>query len=238
MKLALAAVAALALTSGAAAAEPPQLTIYAASSLTEVLPRIDARQRYSFGGSNQLAFQVRQGAPADVFMSASPEFTQALFKDGLVERPHRFCSNKLVLAVPRSNPAGLRTVFDLKRKDVKLVVGNSRVPVGSYTRLVLRKLAMTSVLTKVVSEEPDVKSIVGKVALGQADAGFVYTTDVRAASDRIRAIAIPPWAQPKVHYEVAVVRSSEHRAGARAWVARLSQGRARRLLRASGFGIK
>jgi molybdate transport system substrate-binding protein len=129
MKLALAAVA-LVLTSGAAAAEPPQLTVYAASSLTEVLPRLDARQRYSFGGSNQLAFQVRQGAPADVFMSASAEFTQALFKDGLVEHPHRFCSNKLVLAVPRSNPAGLRTVFDLRRKDVKLVVGNSRVPVG------------------------------------------------------------------------------------------------------------
>ena len=74
--------------------------------------------------------------------------------------------------------------------------------------------------------------------LGQGDAGFVYTTDVRTASDRIRAIAIPPWAQPKVHYEVAVVRSSEHRAAARAWVARLSQGRSRRLLRASGFGIK
>jgi molybdate transport system substrate-binding protein len=97
---------------------------------------------------------------------------------------------------------------------------------------------MTSVLTKVVSEEPDVKSIVGKLALGQAEAGFVYTTDVRAASDRVRAIRIPPWAQPKVHYEVAVVRSSEHRAAARAWVARLSQGRARRLLRAAGFGIR
>jgi molybdate transport system substrate-binding protein len=237
MRIALAAVAALVLAAGAAAA-PPKLTVYAAASLTDVLPRIDARERYSFGGSNQLAFQIRQGAPADVFMSASPEFTRALYRDRLVERPHRFCSNKLVLAVPRSNPAGLLTVFDLRRKDVKLVVGTARVPVGSYTREVLRKLGMTSVLTKVVSEEPDVKSIVGKLALGQAEAGFVYTTDVRAASDRVRAIRIPPWAQPKVHYEVAVVRSSEHRAAARAWVARLSQGRARRLLRVHGFGIR
>ena len=114
MKLALAAVAALVLAAGASAA-PPQLTIYAAASLTDVLPRIDARERYSFAGSNQLAFQIRQGAPADVYMSASPEFTQELFKDGLVERPHRFCSNKLVLAVPRSTPAVLRTVFDLTR---------------------------------------------------------------------------------------------------------------------------
>jgi molybdate transport system substrate-binding protein len=238
MRLALAVVAALVLAGGAGATRPPQLTVYAAASLTEVLPRIDSQQRYSFGGSNQLAFQIRQGAPADVFMSASPEFTQALFRDRLVERPRGFCSNKLVLAVPRSNPADLHTVFDLKRKHVKLVVGTSRVPVGAYTRVVLRKLGMSGVLTKVVSEEPDVKSIVGKIALGQADAGFVYSTDVRAASDRVRAIRIPPWAQPKVHYEVAVVRSSNHRAVARAWVARLAQGRARRMLRSAGFGIK
>ena len=237
MKVALVVVTALVLASGAAA-ETPKLTVYAAASLTDVMPRIDAHQRYSFGGSNQLAFQIRQGAPADVFMSASPEFTQALYRDRLVEKPHRFCSNKLVLAVPRSNPAGLRTVFDLNRKDVKLVVGTARVPVGSYTREVLRRLGMSSVLTKVVSEEPDVKSIVGKVALGQADAGFVYSTDVRVASDRLRAIRIPPWAQPKVHYEVAVVRSSEHRAAARAWIARLERGRARRMLRAAGFGIR
>ena len=143
-----------------------------------------------------------------------------------------------MLAVPRSNPAGIRTVFDLKRKDVKLVVGTARVPIGAYTRDVLRRLGMGSVLTKVVSEEPDVKGIVGKVALGQADAGFVYTTDVRAASDRIRAIVIPPWAQPKVRYEVAVVRASKNRAAARAWVAHLSQGRARRILRSHGFGIR
>ena len=236
MKLAVAAVAALVLAGGAGA-EPP-LTVYAAASLTDVLPQIDPRARYSFGGSNQLAFQIRQGAPADVFMSASPEFTRALFRERLVERPRRFCSNELVLAVPRSNPAGLRTVFDLERKDVKLVVGTSRVPVGSYTRDVLRRLGMTSVLTKVVSEEPDVKSIVGKLALGQAEAGFVYVTDVRAASDRVRAIRIPPRGQPKVRYEVAVVRASDSLAAARAWVARLGQSRARRLLRAAGFGIR
>jgi molybdate transport system substrate-binding protein len=238
MRLALAALAALAVAASAGAAPAPQLTIYAAASLTEVFPRIDARERYSFGGSNQLAFQIRQGAPADVFASASPEFSQALFRERLVERPRTFASNRLVLAVPRSNPAGLRTVFDLKRKDVKLVVGTARVPVGSYTRDVLKRLGMTSVLTKVVSEEPDVKSIVGKVALGQADAGFVYATDVRPVADRVRGIPIPAWAQPKVRYEVAVVAASPNRAAARAWVARLTQARARRMLRAAGFGIR
>ena len=90
-------------------------------------------------------------------------------------------TNRLVLIVPRSNPAGLRSVYDLRRKDVKLVVGEARVPVGTYTRQVLRRLGTLSVLDKVVSEEPDVKGVVAKVALGQADAGFVYATDARVA---------------------------------------------------------
>ena len=107
-----------------------------------------------------------------------------------------------MLAIPRSNPAGLRSVFDLRRKSVKLVIGTARVPIGAYTRQVMRNLGMTSLLSKVVSEEPDVKSIVGKVALGEADAGFVYRTDVQPVRSRVSAIAIPAWAQPK-----AVTRS-------------------------------
>jgi molybdate transport system substrate-binding protein len=217
----------------------PRLTIYAAASLTEVFPRIDRRHAYSFGGSNQLALQIRQGAPADIFASASPSFTQDLYRERLVERPRTFASNKLVLAIPRSNPAGLRSVFDLRRRNVKLVIGTARVPIGAYTRQVLRNLGMTSVLSKVVSEEPDVKSIVGKVALGEADAGFVYRTDVQPVRDRVRAILIPAWAQPKVRYEIAVVRSSRNKAAARAWVRRvLTNARARRLLRQAGFGLQ
>lgn len=217
----------------------PRLTIYAAASLTEVFPRIDRRPAYSFGGSNQLALQIRQGAPADVFASAAPNFTQDLYRERRIEKPRTFASNKLVLAIPRSNPAGLRSVFDLRRKNVKLVIGTARVPIGSYTRQVLRNLGMTSVLSKVVSEEPDVKSIVGKVALGEADAGFVYRTDVRPVRDRVRAIAIPAWAQPKVRYELAVVGSSRNKAAARAWVRMiLTNALARRLLRQAGFGLQ
>jgi molybdate transport system substrate-binding protein len=104
---------------------------------------------------------------------------------------------------------------------------------------VLRRLGMTSVLEKVVSEEPDVKGVVGKVALAQADAGFVYATDARAAASRLRTIAIPAWAQPKVRYEIAVVRSSPRKVAARAWVKRMTQGaRARKLLRQAGFGLR
>jgi molybdate transport system substrate-binding protein len=113
------------------------------------------------------------------------------------------------------------------------------VPIGAYTRQVLRNLGLTSVLSKVVSEEPDVKSIVGKVALGEADAGFVYRTDVQPVRDRVRAIVIPAWAQPEVRYEIAVVGSGRNKAAARAWVRMiLTNARARRLLSQAGFGLR
>jgi molybdate transport system substrate-binding protein len=237
--LGLALIAALPQLAQAETAATPRLTVYAATSLTEVFPRIDRRPAYSFAGSNQLALQIRQGAPADIFASAAPNFTQALYRARLVEKPRTFASNKLVLAIPRSNPAGLRSVFDLKRKNVKLVIGTARVPIGAYTRRVLRNLGMTSVLAKVVSEEPDVKSIIGKIALGEADAGFVYRTDVQQVKDRVRALAIPAWAQPKVRYEVAVVSSGRNKAAARAWVEMiLTSAGARRLLKQAGFGLR
>jgi molybdate transport system substrate-binding protein len=237
--LGLALIASFAQLAQAETAAAPRLTIYAASSLTEVFPRIDRRPAYNFAGSNQLVLQIRQGAPADIFASAAPTFAQDLYRERRVEKPRTFASNRLVLAIPRSNPAGVSSVFDLRRKSVKLVIGTARVPIGAYTRKVLRNLGMTSVLSKVVSEEPDVKSIVGKVALGEADAGFVYRTDVQPVKDRVRAIAIPAWAQPKVRYEIAVVCSSRNKAAARAWVRMiLTNARARRALQRAGFGLR
>ena len=237
--LGVALIAALPQLAQAETAAAPRLTIYAAASLTEVFPRIDRRPAYNFAGSNQLALQIRQGAPADIFASAAPSFTQDLYRERGVEKPRTFASNKLVLAIPRSNPAGLASVFDLRRKSVKLVIGTARVPIGAYTRQVLRNLGMTSVLSKVVSEEPDVKSIVSKIALGEADAGFVYRTDVQPVRDRVRAVTIPAWAQPKVRYEIAVVSSSRNKAAARAWVRMIvTNARARRLLKQAGFGLR
>jgi molybdate transport system substrate-binding protein len=237
--LAVVLVAALPQLAEAGPSAAPRLNIYAAASLTEVFQRIDRRPAYNFAGSNQLALQIRQGAPADVFASAAPNFTQALFREWRAEKPRTFASNTLVLAVPRSNPAGVRSVFDLRSKSVKLVIGTARVPIGAYTRQVLRNLGMTRVLSKVVSEEPDVKSIIGKVALGEADAGFVYRTDVQPVRDRVATIAIPARARPKVRYEIAVVRASHRKAAARAWVRRLlTDKRARRLLSQAGFGLQ
>ena len=225
------------LVSGPAGARgTDRLTIFAAASLTEAFQAFDPNESYSFTGSNTLAAQIKQGAPADVFASASPQYTQDLYRQGLVGKPVTFASNRLVLIVPRSNPAGITSVFDLARKDVKLVVAAPAVPVGSYTRTVLRKLGLTSVLAKVVSQESDVKGVVGKVAFGQADAGFVYVTDVKPVAGDVTAIRIPAWAQPRVRYEIAVVSSSTHKADAQRWVASVLAKRGRAALLRAGFG--
>src|SRR5829696_8054577 len=110
---------ALVLAPAGSATDQARLSVFAASSLTEVFPAIDRGPSYSFAGSNQLAFQIRQGAPADVFASAAPSYVHELFRDGLVERPRTFAANALVLAVPRSNPSRVRTMWDLRDKNVR-----------------------------------------------------------------------------------------------------------------------
>ena len=107
---------------GTARTQTEPLTIYAAASLTDVFRALDPAQRYSFAGSNTLETQIRNGAPADIFASAAPLNTQRLFGQGLVDKPVTFTSNRLALIVPKSNPADLHSVYDLKRKPVKLVI--------------------------------------------------------------------------------------------------------------------
>jgi molybdate transport system substrate-binding protein len=221
--------------SAAAAGRPP--TVFAAASLTEVLEGLEPRARYSFAGSDTLAFQIEQGAPADVFAAASPKHPEALHARGLVTRPHVFATNSLVLVVPRSNPARIAAVGNIARRGVALVVAGPAVPVGAYTRQVLGNLGLSNALANVVSNEQDVRAVLAKVALGEADAGFVYLTDARAVAARVRAIRLPARAQPTVRYEIAVVRASANRAAARAFVARVLGPAGRRALRAAGFGL-
>jgi len=213
-------------------------TVLAAASLAEVLPRIDPQARASYGGSNQLAQQARQGYPFDVFLSASPVYTRALFAEGLVRRPIPFATNTLVLIVPRGNPARITSVVDLARRPkLRLVVAGPKVPIGLYTREVLKRLALLRVLRKTVSLEPDVKGIVAKVALGEADAGFVYATDVRPVAGKVRVISIPPRAQPSVVYEAAIAAKPENLAAAQSFVIELLGSDGRKALRAAGFGL-
>lgn len=226
-----------ALVATAAPADDPPVVL-AAASLTEVLPRIAPAARYSFGSSSQLAQQIRQGAPADVFLSASPVYTQELYAAGLVRKPVVFATNRLVLIVPRRNPAAIRSVADLARRPgLKLVVAGARVPIGLYTREVLKRLGLLRVLRKAVSQEPDVKGVVAKVALGEADAGFVYATDVHPAAAKVLVIQIPQRAQPSVRYEAAIVSSSQRLAVAQDLLISLLGTDGRRQLRRAGFGI-
>ena len=213
-------------------------TVFAAASLTNVFPQIDRAPRYSFAGSDQLALQIRQGAPADVFASASPKYAELLYRDGFVSKPAVFGTNRLAILVPRSNPGRVRSVYDLRRSGLKVVIGDRTVPVGSYTRQLLDTIGITDdVMKNVVSQETDVKGIVAKVALGEADAGLAYVTDAKPVAKRVRLVALPAWAQPPIRYEIAVVKAAAHPAAARAFVKRVLSKRGRQLLGRAGFGL-
>jgi molybdate transport system substrate-binding protein len=230
------ALVALALPSATGAGD--SFTVYAAASLTEVFPKIDPSARYSFAGSDQLALQIRQGAPADVYAAASPKYPQLLYHDGLVRKPITFATNKLVVIVPKSNPAQIHSVYDLRRSGVKVVIGDRSVPIGAYTRQLLDALGITdAVMHNVVSQETDVKGIVGKVALGEADAGLVYVTDARPVASRVTKVLIPDWSQPSIRYQIATVSSTPRRVEARSFIRKVRSKRGRLLLKRAGFGL-
>jgi molybdate transport system substrate-binding protein len=214
-----------------------KLTVFAAASLTGAFPQVDKAPRYNFAGSDQLAFQITQGAPADVYAAASPKYPAQLFTKGLVYKPRVFATNELVVIVPQANDANIDSVYDLRKRGLRIVIGAKGVPVGDYTRKALAAIGLSSVLKNVVSEETDVKGIAAKVALGEADAGFVYRTDGKHVASRTRSIALPNWAQPAIRYELAVVKSSSHRTAAQAFIKKVVSKRGRLLLARAGFGL-
>jgi molybdate transport system substrate-binding protein len=225
------------LLSGCGGGDAKQVTVYAAASLTAVFPALDPDARFNLAGSDELAAQIEEGAPADVYAAASPKYPTELFEQGRIEKPQIFATNRLVLIVPRRNPAGIDSVSDLARDGVKLVVGAEGVPVGDYTRTVLEKMGDTAALENVVSDEKDVKGVVAKVAQGEADAGFVYATDARSVAEDVRAIELPRPAQARVEYPIAVLKDARHPEEARAFVALVLGERGRAALRAAGFGL-
>ena len=225
-----------ALATVASAAPHAQITVYAAASLADVFPKIDGGERYSFGGSNTLAAQIQQGAPADAFASANMTLPNQLYAKGLCSRPVVFTRNTLVVVVPRANPAGIRSVYSLTKRGLKVVVAGPGVPVGSYTQQVLENMNLADAVQRnVVSRETDVREVLSKVALGEADAGFVYSTDAKTVPGQVRTIKVPAWAQPKVQYGVCVVASSTHKTDAQAFVKRLIGTTAQKKLIAAGF---
>jgi molybdate transport system substrate-binding protein len=212
-----------------------KITVFAAASLTNVFPQIDSSPTYSFAGSNTLAAQIQLGAPADVFASANTALPVQLWQKGLCTQPVVFTRNTLVLIVPKQNPAGIHTVYDLDKPGVKLDVAAPAVPVGSYTRQILKNMALTSVLNNVVSNETDVREVLAKVSLGEADAGFVYSTDARTVPGQVTVLKMPAWAQPKVQYGICIVKSSRNEAAAAAFVREVLSKTGQAKLLAAGF---
>jgi molybdate transport system substrate-binding protein len=236
MRLAVSILAAAVLAGTAVArVETTRATVFAAASLTDAFPKIAPHARFSFAGSNTLAAQIRQGAPADVFAAANTILPQALHADGFCSKPVVFTRNTLVLIVPSSNPAGIHSVYDLRRSGIKLVIADKGVPVGSYTLQVLKNMNLTSVLKNVVSRENDVREVLAKVGLNEADAGFVYSTDARTVPKKVRLLKIPAWAQPKVQYGICVVSASHNKDAARAFVKRVLSPAGQKILLRYGF---
>jgi molybdate transport system substrate-binding protein len=236
VRVAVAALAATVLVGGASAqSETRRATVYAAASLTDAFPKLAPHARFSFAGSNALAAQIRQGAPADVFASANMKIPLGLYGDGFCSKPAVFTRNALVLILPRANRRHIRGVSDLRRRGIKLVIAAKGVPVGDYTLQVLERLELTGVLKNVVSRETDVREVLAKVALDEADAGFVYATDAKTVPKKVRAIPIPPRGRAEIEYGICVVLASHDKPGAQAFVRRVLSPAGQQLLSSFGF---
>lgn len=212
--------------------ETPTITlnVFAAASLTDAFNRIGAdfsdvypgaEVVFNFGGSNQLATQIASGAPVDVFASANPTQMEAAIESGrIVSGTQRtFARNRLVVIVPSDNPAGLTALEDLAQPGVKLVFAAGEVPVGQYTLDFLDKADAAgalgegykdAVIANVVSYEQNVRAVLAKVMLGEADAGVVYTSDVGAATDTVMQIEIPDALNTVARYPIARLNDIEH----------------------------
>ena len=228
-------------TASTEAAEAPELTVSAASSLTEPFTSYGesfepATVRLSFGASGEQAAQIRQGTKPDVYAAANTTLPDDLAKEGLVDEPVVFATNELVIAVPADSD--LKSIDDLGGADLDVVIGSETVPIGAYTQGVLRRLpdGGKALLANVRSEEPDVKSIVGKLTQGAADAGFVYISDVVATKGDLRAIELDPKPRPDVAYGAAVVTGSDQPDLAQEFIEGLLDGPGAQALSEAGFG--
>jgi molybdate transport system substrate-binding protein len=256
--IALAAVLAVAVTACSAGTSPStsastttaktgsprwSITVFAAASLTatftELAKRFEAEYpgvsvKTSFAGSSELVAQISAGAPADVFASADTATMAKLTTASLVAgAPVNFATNVLEIAVPPNNPAAVRSFADLARPGTKTVICAPVVPCGAATLAVEKS---TGVALSPVSEENSVTDVLGKVSSGEADAGVVYVTDVKAAGSSVRGIAIPRAKQSVNTYPIAVLKQAANPTTARAFDRFVTGPIGRSVLAAAGFG--
>ncbi|HEX2314276.1 MAG TPA: molybdate ABC transporter substrate-binding protein [Thermomonospora sp.] len=236
--------AAVAGCGGSGGASSRTLTVLAAASLTEAFTGLGEAfershagvdVRFSFGGSSTLARQITEGAPADVFAAASPATMRPVADARLTSgAPRTFARNRLVIAVPPGNPGRVRTLRDLARRGLKVVLCAPQVPCGAAARTALD---VAGAKVTPVSQEQDVKAVLTKVRMGEADAGLVYRTDVRAAGARVEGVEFPESARAVNDYPVAALTGAPQPEPARAFVALVLSAEGRAALTRAGFEV-
>jgi molybdate transport system substrate-binding protein len=217
------------------AAQPPatptadavtgSVTVFAAASLTDSFKAVggaftkrhsSAKLDFNFAGSSALATQINQGAPADVFASADRSNLQKVVDAGnTAAAPVIFAGNRLQIVVGAGNPKGIRSLADLARAGLVVVLCAPSVPCGNYAGQALNK---AGVKVTAASQEQDVKAVVTKVSLGEADAGIVYVTDVKAGGARVQGVDIPDDQNVSAQYPIAVLKGGPNPVGSRAFV--------------------
>ncbi len=241
-------------SSATAALKAVTLNVFAAASLTESFKEIATNfqaahsgvtVRYNFGGSQLLEQQMASGAPSDVFASADQTNMKKAADAGLVGTSQPFVKNKLVVIIPANNPGKINSLKDLANKGVKIDIEASAVPSGKYTRKILGKMAKSpeygssyesAVKANFVSQEDNVKAVVTKVQLGEADAGFVYLTDVtKNVSSQVKEITIPDNFNVIAEYPIATTKNSANASVAKAFVQYVLSSRGQAILQKYGF---
>lgn len=219
-----------------------EITVFAAASLTETFTRLGkdfeaanpgATVAFNFGGSSALAQQINQGAPADVFASASPASMKQVTDTGAVTAtPAIFARNRLQIAVPQGNPGRVTGLADIAKADLKIGLCAEQVPCGVAARKALQAAGITAAADTL---EQDVKAVLTKVRLGEVDAALVYRTDVRSAGADVLGIWFPEADQAVNDYPIAALAKAPNAAGAKAFVDYVRSGKGRAVLGESGF---
>jgi molybdate transport system substrate-binding protein len=235
--------------------QPGELTVFCASSLTGAFEEIGKIYEnasgdhvvFNFDGTQMLRTQIENGAYADIFVSANTNHMNALEAEGYLNNSSVsiFTKNKLALIVPKANPGEIHNLADLARPGLKIVVGTKDVPVGNYTLQILEKLAKDPafgpeyeqmVLSNVVSQETNVNYVVSKVALGEADAGFAYRSDVTAElADKVDRIEIPNEYNIIARYPIGITNQSKYTVQAKDFIKLVKSPQGNAVLKKFGF---
>jgi len=218
---------------------PSELKVFAAASLTGAFTELGRQYAaanggdkvtFNFAGSQALTTQIRQGAPADVFASADLANMDKVKE--LVATPQNFASNRLAIVVEQGNPKGVKGLADLADPGLKVVLAAPDVPAGEYAAEALGKADVT---VKPVSQEDNVKAVVTKVSLGEADAGIVYVTDVTAGGSKVEGVDIPDDQNVTATYPLATVKAANDEAGAEAFLDLVLSAEGQQVLKKYGF---